>query len=284
MNKSLKGNKMYLIGLLPFFLIAFLFEILPLANIVIESFSKTGGNGFTLEHFVKIFTIRLYQQSIFNSLWISIFSALAGIIIAFLGAKAANAASAKVRNIFTSVLNITSNFAGVPLAFAFMILLGNVGILTLIGKNYGISFLADFDLYTINGLLLTYIYFQIPLATLLMLPIFGGLKKEWREAVGLLGGNSFHYWFKVAIPSLLPSILGTFSVLFANSLAAYGTAYALLSNNIALLPIRISQQYVGEVVQNQEFGCALSLVMMALMVLSILITNKLQKRAGGGMA
>lgn len=284
MNKSLKGNKMYLIGLLPFFLIAFLFEILPLANIVIESFSKTGGNGFTLEHFIKIFTTRLYQQSIFNSLWISIFSALAGIIIAFLGAKAANAASAKVRNIFTSVLNITSNFAGVPLAFAFMILLGNVGILTLIGKNYGISFLADFDLYTINGLLLTYIYFQIPLATLLMLPIFGGLKKEWREAVGLLGGNSFHYWFKVAIPSLLPSILGTFSVLFANSLAAYGTAYALLSNNIALLPIRISQQYVGEVVQNQEFGCALSLVMMALMVLSILITNKLQKRAGGGMA
>lgn len=284
MNKSLKGNKMYLIGLLPFFLIAFLFEILPLANIVIESFSKTGGNGFTLEHFAKIFTTRLYQQSIFNSLWISIFSALAGIIIAFLGAKAANAASAKVRNIFTSVLNITSNFAGVPLAFAFMILLGNVGILTLIGKNYGISFLADFDLYTINGLLLTYIYFQIPLATLLMLPIFGGLKEEWREAVGLLGGNSFHYWFKVAIPSLLPSILGTFSVLFANSLAAYGTAYALLSNNIALLPIRISQQYVGEVVQNQEFGCALSLVMMALMVLSILITNKLQKRAGGGMA
>lgn len=282
MNNSLKKSRLYLLGLLPFFLIAFLFEILPLANIVVESFSKTGGNGFTLEHFSKIFTTRLYQQSIFNSLWISIFSAFIGIVIAFLGAKAANAASIKIRNIFTSVLNITSNFAGVPLAFAFMILLGNVGILTLIGKNYGIGFLADFDLYTINGLLLTYIYFQIPLATLLMLPIFGGLKKEWKEAVGILGGNSFHYWFKVAIPSLLPSILGTFSVLFANSLAAYGTAYALLSNNIALLPIRISQQYVGEVVQNQEFGCALSLVMMALMVLSILITNKLQKRATGG--
>lgn len=282
MNNSLKKSRLYLLGLFPFFLIAFLFEILPLANIVVESFSKTGGNGFTLEHFFKIFTTRLYQQSIFNSLWISIFSAFIGIVIAFLGAKAANAASIKIRNIFTSVLNITSNFAGVPLAFAFMILLGNVGILTLIGKNYGIGFLADFDLYTINGLLLTYIYFQIPLATLLMLPIFGGLKKEWKEAVGILGGNSFHYWFKVAIPSLLPSILGTFSVLFANSLAAYGTAYALLSNNIALLPIRISQQYVGEVVQNQEFGCALSLVMMALMVLSILITNKLQKRATGG--
>lgn len=274
------SRKVYLLALLPFIIMVLLFEILPLFNIVIESFSKTGG-GFTLEHFTRIFTTRLYQQSIYNSVWISVFSALSGIIIAFLGAKAANSASMKVRNIFSTVLNITSNFAGVPLAFAFMILLGNVGILTLIGKQYGIDFLANYDLYTINGLLLTYIYFQIPLGTLLMLPAFAGLKKEWKEAVGLLGGNSFHYWFKVAIPSLMPSILGTFSVLFANSLAAYGTAYALLSNNISLLPIRISQQFVGEVVQNQEFGCALSLVMMALMIISVVITNKLQKRSGG---
>ena len=274
------SRNVYLLALLPFCMMVLLFEILPLINIVIESFTKTDG-GFTLEHFTRIFSTRLYQQSIYNSVWISIFSAFSGIVIAFLGAKAAHAASEKVRNIFSTVLNITSNFAGVPLAFAFMILLGNVGILTLIGKQYGISFLADYDLYTINGLLLTYIYFQIPLGTLLMLPAFAGLKKEWKEAVGLLGGNSLHYWFKVAIPSLMPSILGTFSVLFANSLAAYGTAYALLSNNISLLPIRISQQFVGEVVQNQEFGCALSLVMMALMVISVLITNKLQKKSGG---
>lgn len=278
-----RTKRIYWIALLPFMVITLLFEIFPLINIVIESFTATGGGGFTFDHFIKIFTTHLYQQSIFNSVWISLLSAFVGIIIAFLAAKAANNASGKVRNLFTSILNITSNFAGVPLAFAFMILLGNVGILTLIGKNYGIGFLADFDLYSINGLLLTYIYFQIPLATLLMLPIFAGLKKEWKEAVGLLGGSWYHYWFKVAIPSLLPSILGTFSVLFANSLAAYGTAYALLSNNIALLPIRISQQYIGEVVQNQEFGCALSLVMMALMVLSIIITNRLQKRSGGNV-
>ncbi len=274
------SKKIYLFALLPFLIMVVLFEILPLINIFIESFSKVGG-GFTFEYFTRIFTTRLYLQSIYNSVWISVFSAVCGIIIAFLGAKACNHASSKVRNVFTTILNITSNFAGVPLAFAFMILLGNVGILTLIGKNYGIDFLANYDLYTINGLLLTYIYFQIPLGTLLMLPAFKALKKEWKEAVNLLGGNSFHYWFKVAIPSLLPSILGTFSVLFANSLAAYGTAYALLSNNISLLPIRISQQFVGEVVQNQEFGCALSLVMMALMVISVVVTNKLQKRAGG---
>lgn len=121
MMKVKKNSPICLLAVLPFALITLLFEILPLINIVIESFTKQGGGGFTFDHFIKIFTTRLYQQSIFNSVWISLFSAFAGIVIAFLAAKAANAASVKVRNVFTSVLNITSNFAGVPLAFAFMI-------------------------------------------------------------------------------------------------------------------------------------------------------------------
>ena len=101
--KAKKNYKFYLFALLPFFIIVSLFEILPLINIVIESFSKTGGGGFTLDHFVKIFSTRLYQQSIYNSLWISIFSAVVGIFIAFIGAKAAHNASPKIRNAFTSV-------------------------------------------------------------------------------------------------------------------------------------------------------------------------------------
>lgn len=270
----------YIVALLPFISIVFFFEILPLIYMIKESLSTNIGD-FTFEHFIKIFSSRLYLQSIYNSIWISLVSAGIGILIAFLGAKIAFEGSMKIRNIFVSILNITSNFAGVPLAFAFMILLGNVGVLTLIGKQYGIEVLANFDLYTSKGLLLIYIYFQIPLGTLLMLPIFTKLKKEWKEAVYILGGNHFHYWWNVALPTMMPSILSTFSVLFANALAAYGTAYALLNNNIALLPIRISQQYIGEVVVNKQFGCALSLVMMVLMVLSVVLTHSLQKRYGG---
>ena len=75
MTKTKKNTKLYLLALVPFFVITFLFEILPLINVVIESFTKTGGGGFTFEHFIKIFSTRLYQQSIFNSIWISVVSA-----------------------------------------------------------------------------------------------------------------------------------------------------------------------------------------------------------------
>lgn len=270
-------NKKSLIALVPFLLIILLFELAPLVSIVVRSFSPIDGIGFTLEHFIKILTTDLYIDSIKGSLIIAMVSSILGIIISFLGAKAVHT-NKRTGKFFRTILNITSNFAGIPLAFAFIILLGNTGVITLFMKNLGFDLLKVFDLYSLKGLILTYVYFQIPLATLLLLPSFDLIKKEWKEAVQLLGGSKFTYWFKVAIPNLLPSILGTFSVLFANAIAAYATGYALLSSNAMLLPVRISEQFVGDLVQAKEFGSALAVVLMLLMVLATLILSKIQKQ------
>ena len=174
---------------------------------------------------------------------------------------------------------MVSNFSGVPLAFSFIILLGNAGVITILGRNLGIDAIADFPLYTVWGLMLTYVYFQIPLATLLLIPSFDSIRNEWKEAVSLMGGNSAVFWRRVGIPVLMPSILGTFSTLFANAVSAYATAYALLMNNFSILPVRISEQFTGDVVQRPQFGSALAVVLMLMMTLSILITQSLtQKR------
>lgn len=180
-----------------------------------------------------------------------------------------------------SVLNMVSNFSGVPLAFSFIILLGNAGVITILGRSLGISAAAEFPLYTVWGLMLTYVYFQIPLATLLLIPSFDSIRKEWKESVSLMGGNSAVFWKKVGIPVLMPSILGTFSTLFANAISAYATAYALLMNNFSILPIRISEQFTGDVVQRPQFGSALAVVLMMMMTLSILITQSLTQKKGG---
>ena len=79
---------------------------------------------------------------------------------------------------------------------------------------------------------------------------------------------------------LLPSLLGTFSVLFSNAVAAYATAYALLGGNFSLLPIRISEQFVGDILQKKEFGSALAVILMFLMLGVTTLSNWLLKRAG----
>jgi len=280
--KSIANHKKaYLLALLPFAVIIIMFELIPLVTVIVRSFFSHGEISFTLQNYVDIFSQKLYRDAVLNSIQISAVSSLIGIIVAFFGAEAANSATDKTRNLFMSLLNMTSNFAGIPLAFAFIILLGNTGVLVMLGKNFGIGGLAEFKLYSFNGLLLTYIYFQIPMATLLLLPSFDGLKKEWRESVSLMGGSGYHYWVKVGVPNLLPGILGTLSTLFANSIAAYATAYALLAGNYSLLPIRISEQFVGDVVQRKEFGSALAVILMLLMVAATLLNNIILKRQRG---
>jgi putative spermidine/putrescine transport system permease protein len=229
-----------------------------------------------------VFSKKLYRDAVLNSIQISLISSAVGIAAAFFGAKAAHAATGKTKNLFMSILNMTSNFAGIPLAFSFIILLGNAGVLVMLGKSLGIGWLSEFNLYSYHGLLLTYMYFQIPLATLLLMPVFDGLKSEWRESVSLMGGSGFHYWVKVGVPNILPGILGTAGMLFANAIAAYATAYALLAGNYSLLPIRISEQFVGDVVQHKEFGGALAVVLMLLMVAAALLNNAILKRQRWG--
>ena len=277
-----KKTYIYLLALVPFLIVAMLYEIVPLITVIVKSFQPDGGTGFTLENYQSVFSKLLYQKAIINSIKISLTSAVAGIIIAFLGARAAHQHQGKLNHVFMTVLNMVSNFAGIPLAFAYMILLGNAGLVVNIGKELGISALSTYNLYTMNGMSLIYIYFQIPLSTLLLIPAFDGVQKQWKEACTLLGGTQGTFWRKVGIPVLMPSILGTFSVLFANALAAYATIYALMMDNIALLPVQIAGCFTGEVKIRAGLGGALSVVMMAIMVIMILITNGLSRRFQNG--
>ena len=268
LNLMKKKTYIYLLALVPFLIVAMLYEIVPLITVIVKSFQPDGGTGFTLENYQSVFSKLLYQKAIINSIKISLTSAVAGIIIAFLGARAAHQHQGKLNHVFMTVLNMVSNFAGIPLAFAYMILLGNAGLVVNIGKELGINALSTYNLYTMNGMSLIYIYFQIPLSTLLLIPAFDGVQKQWKEACTLLGGTPGIFWRKVGIPVLMPSILGTFSVLFANALAAYATIYALMMDNIALLPVQIAGCFTGEVKIRAGLGGALSVVMMAIMAVS----------------
>ena len=277
----MKQKKTYLLALIPFLVLCVLFELIPIVYTIIRSFVPEGEDfGFTLANYINIFTKPLYQKAIVNSLIISILSSIIGLIVAFIGAIAVHESKGKLNNIFMSILNMVSNFSGVPLAFAYIIMFGNVGVMTMIGSNYGIEFLANFPLYSIFGLLLIYVYFQIPLSTLLLIPAFDAIRKEWKESNALLGGTNFTFWTKIGVPILMPSILSTFSVLFANALAAYASAYALLMNNVSLLPIRLSEQFVGDLVQRPEFGSAIAVVLMVFMIAAIMIHNKLTVKKG----
>ncbi|MDB5787324.1 MAG: acriflavin resistance protein, partial [Caballeronia mineralivorans] len=149
------------LGVLPFFAFAVLFLLLPTAWLMVGAFQDPQGH-FTLENFRQ-----LLQPSVLDAYWISFkvsaASALGGGVLGLLLAWAAVQGKLPVwiRPTLMTFSGVASNFAGVPLAFAFICTLGRVGLVTVLLKKYvGINlYSTGFSILSFTGLTLTYLYF-----------------------------------------------------------------------------------------------------------------------------
>jgi putative spermidine/putrescine transport system permease protein len=212
----------------------------------------------------------LFQPSILAAYWISIrisvASALLGCLAGFAIAAAITLGGLPkgIRGPLLTFSGVASNFAGVPLAFAFLATLGRLGLVTVLLREwFGINIYAmGFNLLSFWGLTLVYLFFQIPLMILIITPALDGLKREWREAAEILGASGVQYWRMVALPILLPSLLGTFALLFANAFGAVATAYALTGSSLSIVPIVLFAQIRGDVLQDPHLGYALAFGMI----------------------
>ena len=267
-----KSNIRNWIGVVPFFLFALLFIFLPSVRLFIGSFTNPDGQ-FTLENVKELFTQQYILNSYMLSIRISAVTALGGGIFGFLLAYSVTVGGLpkSLRSAMITFSGVASNFAGVPLAFAFVATLGRTGFITSVLTDvFGINIYdAGFNLYSFLGLSLTYMYFQFPLMVLIMAPALDGLKKEWREAAENLGANTLQYWFRIALPILLPSILGAMILLFGNAFGAYATAYALTGGRLPIITIQIGAQVRGDVLHNPNLGNAMAMGMVFIMAISL---------------
>ncbi len=254
------------LGVLPFFAFAALFLILPTLYIVLGAFQTAEGD-WTLQNVADLNT-----PSILNAYWVSIkvsfWSALLGCAAGFAMAAAVTLGGLPrgMKPPLLTFSGVASNFAGVPLAFAFIATIGPAGLITLWLRNdFGINLRAyGFNLLSSWGLILTYLFFQIPLMILIITPALEGLRREWREAAQMLGATRAQYWRMVALPILTPALLGTFALLFANAFGAVATAIALTGPALNIAPILLYAQIRGDVLGNPHLGYALALGMIVI--------------------
>jgi putative spermidine/putrescine transport system permease protein len=254
------------LGVAPFIVFVVMFLILPSLYIVVGAFRAPDGS-FTFDNIRGLNT-----RTILNAYWVSIrvsfWSALIGCAIGFGMAAAVVLGGLPkfMRSPMLTFSGVASNFAGVPLAFAFIATIGPVGLVTVwLRTEFGINLRAyGFNLFSTTGLILTYLFFQIPLMILIITPALDGLKREWREAAEVLGATGAQYWRMVALPILFPSLLGTFALLFANSFGAVATAFALAGPQLNIAPILLFSQIRGDVLGSPGLGYALAFGMIVI--------------------
>jgi putative spermidine/putrescine transport system permease protein len=271
-------NRFVLLSLVPVVLFIGAFLIVPLFAMIAGSFTKIGGGSWTIGNYIEIMTNAYYYQGIKNSVVISFLASSIAIIISVIAAYSITKLKADTQKRVLMLANMTANFAGVPLAFAYIILLGNSGLFTILFHELGLDIFQQFNLYSWSGLVILYIYFQIPLGTMLLYPIYHGIADEWKQAAQLLGASAWQFWLKIGLPFILPGIAGTFSILFANAMGAYATAYALVGSSFNLVPIRIGALVSGDIFAQPELGSALAVLLGLTMTAALLVNEWLMKK------
>ena len=269
------------LGVLPFFLFSGMFLIAPTVVLAYRSLEGPGG-GLTLDNYRQLLSdtvLNSYGMSIKISLTTAILGGLIGFLIAWVVTM--GGLPSRFRLVTTTFSGVAANFAGVPLATAFIFTLGRVGLITALFKWLGMDLYKNgFSLYSFLGLTLVYLYFQVPLMILTILPALDGLKREWREAAENLGATRLQYWRHVALPVMMPSILGTMILLFGNAFGAHATAYALTGGLFDLATLLIGRQISGDVLHNPGLGYAVAMGMVFIMAFLIFfVYSPLQRRS-----
>lgn len=276
----MKRRRMQWLGILPFLVVAFLFLIWPAYAVVLQAFTGPDGR-FTLAN-IATATGAQYRNAFLTSGLLSLVTALIGGVVGTLLTYAVSTLQRPrfLKSAMATFSGVASQFGGVPLAFAFVASIGSAGLVTTQLAKLGIDLYgAGFSLLSFSGLVVVYLYFQIPLMLIVMTPAVEGLRQSWREAAEGLGASTFQYWARVGIPLLTPAFIGGVVLLFANAFAAYATAQVLTSGSVNLVPIQIGFFVQGNVFAgNSQVGYALALGMIVVVSLALAINIVLQRR------
>lgn len=242
------------LGLVPFAVYLAVFLVLP-TGIALASGLFTKDGAFTWQNFAALgdpVILATFRDSIWVSLITAVIGALVGALVCY--AMLGLSETGFIRTTVDAAAGVLAQFGGVMLAFAFIATMGTNGVITkLLLDSFGINIFAEGAwIYALPGLILPYLYFQIPLMIITFFPAMSALKPAWAEANLTLGGTRRSFWWHIGFPVLAPSFLASTLLLFANAFSSYATAAALVSQGAPIVPLQIRAALTSETVLGRE--------------------------------
>ncbi|GAA4511397.1 ABC transporter permease subunit [Brevibacterium yomogidense] len=267
-------------ALTPLAIVLTLFFAIPVVGMTITSLAvpgeARGSTAFGWDNFAALGS-GSRSLALQNSLFLSSASATVAAVFGGICAWAISTIKSKTVDAVTAVISsVLANDGGVPLAFAFVVAVGNTG--------YFIALITavdpSFTLYSTKGLILMYQYFLIPTMILLTLPSFTALRQQWREANTSLGGTTFTFWRRVGFPVIMPALLGAWILMFGSAFGTHASAAVLIGTGaLPLIPLEIAGQLAGSAATGGEgVAMALGVTTGVVAVIVLIAFNALTRR------
>ncbi|MEJ8553261.1 ABC transporter permease [Tepidibacter sp. Z1-5] len=268
---------------IPYGIWAIIFTIVPLLLIAVYSFCSRSGYGqivytFTLANYIK-FLEPIYINVLINSLILALKSTFICFILGYPMAYILSRSDIKKRN-FMMLLFVLPLWTNTLLrTYAWMGILREQGII-----NQVLIFLKIIDtplklLYTDKAVLLGMVYNFLPF---MVLPIYSVLSKidySLIEASSDLGATSFYTFRKVIFPLSLPGVVSGITMVFMPCVSTFVISDLLGGGQSILLGNLIQNQFL--VARNWQFGSAISMIMMFIIIISMKLLGNKDREEGG---
>jgi len=224
------------LGLLPLLVVLALLLLWPLAHLVQAAFAAEDGPWAA---FAELWTTTRYRRAVVGSLILAGSAAavatLACLPVAWLLARRDFPGRGLLRALFA----VPMAFSGIVVGFLAVLMMGRSGLLPrlsewAVGEPVGAG-LA----YTLTGLVIAYLWFEIPRAVLTLEGALVELDARLLDAARNLGAGGWLRLRAVTLPLLLPALASTFAVTFAAALGSFGVALIASVRRLFLLPLEL---------------------------------------------
>ena len=272
-------NKNLSFAAYPYVLWSAIFIVIPLLLIVFFSFtSKIDGRFvFSFENFQRLFE-PIYFTVFIRSIWLAVLSTVLCLILGYPIAYMISKLPIKRRNmlILLFILPMWMNF--LLRTYAWMAILGRDGLINTLLGYIGISPIKM--LYTDGAILLGMVYNFLPFMVIPIYTVLIKIDKNLVNAAYDLGANKAQAFRKVILPLSIPGIISGITMVFMPAVSNFVIPNLLGGGKYMLVGNLIEQQFTT--IGNWNFGSALSIFMMILILISMAFMSKYEKNGKEG--
>ena len=272
-------NKNLSFAAYPYVVWSAIFIVIPLLLIVFFSFtSKVDGRFvFSFENFQRLFE-PIYFTVFIRSIWLAVLSTVLCLILGYPIAYMISKLPIKRRNmlILLFILPMWMNF--LLRTYAWMAILGRDGLINTLLGYIGIGPIKM--LYTDGAILLGMVYNFLPFMVIPIYTVLIKIDKNLVNAAYDLGANKAQAFRKVILPLSIPGIISGITMVFMPAVSTFVISSLLGGGQYMLLCNLIEQQFTT--MGNRNFGSALSIFMMILILISMAFMSKYEKNGKEG--
>lgn len=180
------------------------------------------GDKITLDNYVRYFTSTADLMVLWETLWMStklmLVSCLLGYPVAYVIVRTQ---SSTLRNFLLAALVMTFLSGSVTRAYAWLVLLGNSGVINVMLQKLSIITQPIQLVYNEVGVFIALLHFILPFFVLTMMGPLKNVNRSYEEAAINLGASRMQAFARVTLMLSVPGIIAASSLAFAMALSSF---------------------------------------------------------------